>query len=169
MCQDPFVFPSYAALFTLKLWECQGFAFRILLGYLTFLMRNQGAVFVTRPGTVWLRPGGRQHEVSSCWWVFRLCASPCEGEQSLARRVVGGERKPPGTRLRGPQGTLVGGPWVCMTQRPRSPVRAGLPCALRVSRADRQPVRRRSSSPGADRPGRGVPQGQPAENQDRRL
>ena len=46
--------------------------------------------------------------------------------------------------------------------------RAGLP-VLCVSRADRQSVRRGSRSPGADRPGGGVPQGQPAQNQNRRL
>lgn len=47
-----FLFPSYAALFTLKLCECQAFAFRILLGYLTLFLRNQAVVFVTSPGTV---------------------------------------------------------------------------------------------------------------------
>lgn len=136
MCQDPFVFPSYAAWFTLMFCECQAFAFRILLGYLTFLLSNQGVVSVTRPGTVWLRPGGWQHEDTRVDKFFG--SVPVLVKENRAWHAMWGEgsESHQGPIWEAPS-HVCGRSWVCVMQRPRSPARRAA-CALCVP--SRSPV-----------------------------
>ena len=124
VCQDLCVclcvFPHCASELTLNLCTCQAFALSILLGCMTFFLRNQGVTcFVTSSGTVWLRSGSRQHEDMCTDCLLTLCQCLWR-RQSLASQVGAREWNPAGFLWRRALGTWV---WedhhVDTFQRPR--------------------------------------------------